>query len=378
MHEANSEKLCGVTYYDKKKALDGYTLLAPMWGKNTWLINMEGEIVNAWKFNKRPADFPYLLPNGNLIYPERLPIPKLLFTGGCGCDCLEVDWNNNLVWKYTDTEQHHVVRRLKNGNTLFLRIERVPKNMVKRIKGGIKGTEENGDIYGDSFREVTPDGDIVWEWNAFEHLDLDVFTICPLEERRDWTHANSCTELPNGDILTCFRNVDLLAIIDKNTGNIKWHWGKGIIKHPHMASYLANGNILCFDNGQHRQNCFMSYSRIVEVNPKTNKIVWQYTSERPASFYSAVISGAQRLPNGNTLITEGVKGRIFEVTKNKEVVWEYISPFFHTTGLDDFPGWHSWIHRAYRHPIDFSGFENRKMNPKDFKAFNLIYGLGAF
>ena len=154
-----------------------------------------------------------LLPNGNLMWIGRGP-EAFQEIGGCASELVEVDWDNNLVWKYSDAEQHHVVRRLKNGNTLFLRIEKIPRNMVKKIKGGIKGTEENGDIYGDSFREVTPDGDVVWEWKAFEHLDLDVFTICPLEERRDWTHANSCVELPNGDILTCFRNVDLLVIID--------------------------------------------------------------------------------------------------------------------------------------------------------------------
>ncbi|MCL5069721.1 MAG: aryl-sulfate sulfotransferase [Actinobacteria bacterium] len=378
MYKKDYAKSFGLTYYNEKKTYDGYTLFAPMWGNDTWLINMKGEIVHRWKFNKRPGDFPYLLSNGNLIYPERLPIPKLLFTGGCGCDCLEVDWDNNLVWKYTDTEQHHLVLRLRSGNTLFLRIEKVPSDIAKKIKGGIKGSEENGDIYGDSFREVTPDGNIVWEWKGYEHLDLDIFTICPLEERRDWTHANSCFELPNGDLLTCFRNVDLLVIIDKKTKEIKWHWGKGILSHQHMASYLDNGNILCFNNGQHRQNGSMSYSSIVEVNPKTYKIVWEYLDKRPTSFYSAVISGAQRLSNGNTLVTDGVKGRIFEITKNKEIVWEYVSPFFHTTGLDDFPGWHNWIHRAYRYPKDFNGFGDKEIDSQDCIELNLIYGPGAF
>jgi hypothetical protein len=184
--------------------------------------------------------------------------------------------------------------------------------------------------------------------------------------------------MPNGDILTCFRNVDQLLIVDRKTGDVKWHWGKGEIKHPHMATLLDNGNILCYDNGPHRENCRIDFSRAVEVDPDTKKIVWEYRDEIPSNLYSAVQAGAQRLPNGNTLITEACKGRIIEVTYDKEVVWEYVSPFFYSTGVEIIPGWHSWVHRAYRHAKDFSGFEDRKMDPEDYKEFNLIYGPGAF
>ena len=55
--------------------------------------------------------------------------------------------------------------------------------------------------------------------------------------------------------------------------------------------------------------------------------VWSYTAPKKSDFYSFFISGAQRLPNGNTLICEGSNGRIFEVTPAGEIVWEYINPF---------------------------------------------------
>lgn len=367
------KNLLGVTYHNKKKAFYGYTLFAPMWGKNAWLINMEGKIVHRWKFNARPGNYCYLLPNGNLIYPERLPETKPLFAGGRGCDCLEVDWENNLVWKYSDKKQHHVVYRLRNGNTIFLRVIRLPKKMVSKIKGGIPGTEDKGGIYTDTLREISSSGEIIWEWKAYEHLDTNIFTICPLEVRSDWNHINSIDELPNGDLLLSNRSVDSLLIIDKKTGKVKWHWGKGILKHMHMATYLENGNVLCFDNGPHRQNCFMSYSKVIEVNPIKNKVVWEYYDKTPTSFYSEVISGAQRLPNGNTLITDGSKGRIFEVTGEKEVVWEYHSPFFHKTGQPCFPGWFNSIHRSYRYAPDFIGLDRKKLDPKRYQEFNLIY-----
>ena len=103
------------------------------------------------------------------------------------------------------------------------------------------------------------------------------------------------------------------------------------------------GNILVFDNGGSagygsthatarygEENVKRDYSRVVEFNPVTLEIVWQYT---PASagfmiptmadgFYSSFVSSAQRLPNGNTLITQGAYGIMTEVTPQFETVWE--------------------------------------------------------
>jgi len=58
------------------------------------------------------------------------------------------------------------------------------------------------------------------------------------------------------------------------------------------------------------------------------------------------VSSAQRLPNGNTLITEGSDGRIFEVTRDHELVWEYISPYWGKRGLN-------MVYRAYRAPYSW-------------------------
>jgi hypothetical protein len=82
---------------------------------------------------------------------------------------------------------------------------------------------------------------------------------------------------------------------------------------------------LIFDNGHHSE-AGTSVSRIFEVDPKTNEIVWSY--EPGETFRSWHISGCQRLENGNTLITEGENGRIFEVTQAGEIVWEYNNPFY--------------------------------------------------
>jgi len=85
---------------------------------------------------------------------------------------------------------------------------------------------------------------------------------------------------------------------------------------------LPNGHIVIYGNGTRR-----GWSRIVEMDPLTNQVVWEYVGRPKESFFSGFISGAQRLPNDNTLICEGGKGRLFEVTSEKEIVWEFRSPY---------------------------------------------------
>jgi hypothetical protein len=85
-------------------------------------------------------------------------------------------------------------------------------------------------------------------------------------------------------------------------------------------------------------------SRVLEINPVTLELVWSYAAPR---FYGSNISGAQRLPNGDTLVTEGPSGRLFEVTKESQIVWEYIYPQF--SGAQS----SNSVYRSYRLPYDW-------------------------
>ena len=125
-----------------------------------------------------------------------------------------------------------------------------------------------------------------------------------------------------GNIVFSYRSVDIIGVIDRETGQIVWAWGPGELDGQHKPHMLPNGNILIYDNGTLR-----NYSRVLELNPLTEEIEWEYTADPKESFYSGYISGAQRLPNGNTLICEGGACHFFEVTPEKEVVWDYTSPF---------------------------------------------------
>jgi uncharacterized protein (UPF0248 family) len=139
-------------------------------------------------------------------------------------------------------------------------------------------------------------------------------------------------------------------MIERATGNIIWELGSPPLAQQHDPRPLPNGNVLIFDNGTHRPDHPATFSRVIEVDPRTSEIVWEYVDQSLFEFFSPYISGAQRLANGNTLICEGVHGRIFEVTRAGEVVWEYVSPyFFHEPGR---PGLNNWVFRAFRYTRD--------------------------
>jgi len=73
--------------------------------------------------------------------------------------------------------------------------------------------------------------------------------ICPLDRRHEWTHANTCAVLPDGNVLTSFRLLSTVAIIDRHSGAFVWKWGREELGHQHDPHLLPNGNVLLFDNG---------------------------------------------------------------------------------------------------------------------------------
>lgn len=95
---------------------------------------------------------------------------------------------------------------------------------------------------------------------------------------------------------------------------------------------MESGSILVFDNGNLRPGMSNPFSRAIEFDPKTMEVTWDYTDPTPISFFSPFMGGAERLWNGNTLICESAFGRLFEVTPDRTLVWEYVIPDF-----DEYP-----------------------------------------
>ncbi|MBM4269094.1 MAG: hypothetical protein FJ144_21215 [Deltaproteobacteria bacterium] len=168
----------------------------------------------------------------------------------------------------------------------------------------------------------------------------DVFHPNSIEVVR-WPHAESA----GTQVLLSFRDLDLLAVVDLDEPKVLWAWGAADLVGPHDPWLLPNGHVVVFDNGarQHDAGKGRSYSRIVEIDPATNRIVWQYTSEPRTDFFSSSRGGAQPLPNGNVLVTESTKGRVFEVTRGGEIVWDYWN-----TDFRESDGQRRTIYRMYR------------------------------
>ena len=322
----------GLTGLDPERACPGYTLYTPMLGDGTvYLLDLQGNEVHTWKLPHPPGLWGYLLPNGNLFYMaklrdetwERFPAWQV-FKGGL---LLEVDWQGRVVWEHRAHEQHHDARRTPSGGAIYLTVEPVPNEIATRVKGGIP-TPEHPDMWADRIIEIDAGGRTVWEWHAYEHLDPEQDIIAPTDLREEWSHGNTVVPLDGSRVLVSFRNISTVGIIDKRTGKFLWKLGWDMLAQQHDPSPLPNGNILIFNNGTRRRSHPLVFSEVIEVNPATNRVVWRYRDSPFYNFYSPYISGAQRLPNGNTLITEGNFGRMFEVTPERQVVWEYINPYF--------------------------------------------------
>ena len=319
----------GVTHYEPGRAQDGYTLFAPMYGRNVWLIDMWGTIVHRWPTENMPGNYGELLAGGNLLFAGRTMPPAIPEFAGNGGQIAEYGWDGEVVWEYRDPYLSHCFAPLSNGNLLVNKWRRVPAATARRVKGGQPGTERAGEMYGEAVQEIDRAGKVVWEWLTFEHLDPETDAIGPLHPRDRWTNLNALHEMPDGRVLMSFRCIDTIAIVDRASGNIDWRWGPGNIAGQHDPTWIEDGTVLVFDNGAHRRNTTIDYSRVVQVDPATDEIVWEYKENPVHDFSSFICSGAQRLANGNTLICECTKGRLFEVTHGGDVVWEFISPFYY-------------------------------------------------
>jgi hypothetical protein len=343
----------GTTIYLPEKCFNGFTIFSYEVGIPTArIIDMNGNIVN--EISPVRAARAKLLRNGNILTVSGMAWSSWRREG----DVREYDWNGNLVWSYKPLGRaHHDVERLENGNTLLIYQERMPRKYVDNIKK----TERRTTILSDVAIEVTPRKEIIWEWHGYEHLDIDWYN--PLVGI-DWMHTNTIRALPenrhydSGDkrfkprnVMISPRSLDTILIIDKESKDVVWSYKgeyNGGLQGQHDSHMVekglpGDGNILVFDNGSStiplKTLTHPGESYILEIDPITKKVVWKY--ENGQNFFSKFRSSVQRLPNGNTLICEADGRRIFEVTIEGNIVWEYTIPYSHRVG------------RAKRYPYNY-------------------------
>lgn len=348
------------------KTYDGYTLIVPNGPINSvsgdhsdeyaYLINMDKRVSHKWHFE---GGFKHaiLLDNGNLLCRTRAPrriLDSVVPIAGSSGSLVELDWEGNIVWQYHNSSIHHDFERLDNGNTLLLAWEPIPNQVTYNIQGGTPQLDDQMLMLGDKILEINQYGDIVWEWKSWEYLDFGYHRICPLENRIEWTHANSIQLMSDGNILLSFRNTNTLVIVSRADGSILWEWGYGELEHQHHPTEIEHGKIMLLDNRPHEGNG----ARIITIDIAHKKILSEYKGEPGNPFFAVHAGSVDQLPNGNLLICQGSEGKAFEIDGAGSILWEYTNPYFIPNQLREL---NNGLFRVHRYPSDHPLFENKKL-----------------
>jgi hypothetical protein len=337
----------GVVKYRPSRSYGGYNLYCSTLTSEVVLMDMTGTVVHTWAYpdvQARVWDYARMLDNGDVLVIRKFH------------DVIRLDWDSRLVWR-NEVKSHHEITVLPDS-TIYVIGREIHDHRRLRVRFP-------------AIVHLSVDGREIGRWSTFEHLDeikqkfdqrsfidtildsllaggVDPKTWEPLTahaesvkaeidvwpRRYDQFHMNTISIIPDtpvarsdprfreGNLLICFRNVNQIAVLDRDTKEILWVWGEGHLDWPHDPTMVESGNILVFDNGTRTRQ----YTRVIELNPLTEQIEWDYVGDPPETFYTPERGSSQRLPNGNTLICEGDRGRCFEITREGEIVWEWYNP----------------------------------------------------
>ena len=333
----------GVTVHDPERAFEGYTLYTSGDGPYARLINMEGETLYEWRRpysevwnvdsaikEPRPDNFVYMdearvLPNGDLL--------AIYIGAGAspwGQGLVKLNRDSEIVWSYLE-HTHHDFDLDDEGKIYVLTNEFI--NEPTEIFNQLAQPYLN-----DYLVVLSPDGEELKKIDLLKAaLGSDYAALMyavPYFGLKDPQHTNTvevitaerAAMLPfaeEGQIMLCFRDIGVIAILDVERETVVWAT-RGPWIGQHDPSVLDNGNMMLFDNLGNMQP--ENRSRVIEFNPRTMAIEWLYSGDAENPLESDIRGAAQRLPNGNTLIEESTAGRLIEVARNGEIVWEWVNP----------------------------------------------------
>lgn len=401
-----AEKAGTVEFFNEDKVSPGVILVNDASGNRVYLMNKgESEILNEWELPSGIGNDAELLENGNLLVALTDPDPAYNF-GGFGGRIAIISPSNKILWDYKYSDEinlaHHDLEMLPNGNILFIAWEkRLPTDLVL---AGYNGGDEY--IYAEKLIEINPNTkEIEWEWNSWDHLIQDAdpnakdFGVVSDKPERinlnykdylkegsyngDIFHANGLEYDEKKDVI--YLSVNFFSevwVIDHSTtiveaqsstggnfnrgGDLIYRFGnpaaynnvegERILFHNHHPNLVPeSNNILIFANGiplldPHSVVYELELPESFELKPDQNNelnVIWKFADP---DLFSSKVSGAQRLENGNTLITEGVSG-YWEVTKVGEVVWRFEGDGFF------------W--RGYHYQLGNPAIQNLNLNLED-------------
>ncbi len=340
-----------VSFIDKEKYdFNNYVII------EEFLFDKNGDIINYWS-KKRMIT---LLPNGDIIASSAKKIGRY-------------DWDDNIIWEKNITV-HHDTELTGHGTVLTVTKEvQIYQNRSVEFDVILELDLETGkEVYNYStwehFKEIK---------KYYEPIELDLDSshyIKPLEGvyhenypgDYDYFHLNSVSVIgenknnkdfrfKKGNWLINFREIDLTLILDEESKEIVWSYGPGEVQKQHNPLMLKNGDIIIYDNGEKGKR---NNTRIIEIDPITKEIVWEYDGD----FFAEIVGTAQRLENGNTMITHGTAANVFEITSEGEKVWEFWTPNQH----EKKPEPSSYVYRAESYPKEYVDSVVRKVKRDRF------------
>lgn len=323
----------GVTTYKLTETCDGLNYYVSGHGPEAFLIDMKGVVLQRWSYDYEKIEAPGKIESVDPLEKHscsRAWRRAFLFDNGDllalyeGYGLIKVDKFSRMLWFFPGRAHHDLF--VTDGGEIYVLTREA--RMIPRVNRTNPTLED--------FISVL-DGDGVEQkkvsvLEALEKSSAGEFAQGRWRKGGDVFHTNTVVLLDGslqdrhpafkaGNVLISIRNLHALAVVDMEKEEVVWA-ERGEWREQHEPVVMPNHNVLLFDN---MINGY--YSRVIEFEPFTEKVVWEYKGTPPASFYSRFCGSVQPLPNGNILITETGGGRALEVKYDtKETVWEFYNP----------------------------------------------------
>lgn len=334
----------GVTVHDPARVQDGVTLYTSGHEAAAYLISMDGEVLHEWRrpfstvWNEsapiaQPQPDSHVYFRKAMVYPngDLLAVYEGVGDTPYGYGLVKLDRNSEVIWTYWG-RTHHDIDIGPDGRIYAL--------VHELVNEPLQGFGNLASPRLDDFLVVlSPDGEELMKISL-------IHTVAASEYRHllhtvsayavaDPLHTNTVSLITEeaaarfpfgqaGQVLLSFRELGAVGVLDPEREQLVWAT-RGPWIGQHDSDILPNGNLLLLDNYGHYERP-EGRSRVIEFDPVTMAIVWEYAGSAEWPFESAIRSSQQRLANGNTLITESSGGRILEVTPEGDIVWQFVNP----------------------------------------------------
>jgi len=335
----------GVRIHVPEAASPGLNLYTSGHAPEAILMDMDGNVLHTWSyefddvwppesFEDRPGYFEVdywrraqLLDNGDLL---------AIFEG---FGLIKLDRDSNLLWSFPRDDAQSLLDEPGAHHDFFVDDEGLI-HVLTRYAHIVPRINPGWPILEDFITVLTPDGEVVESFSLLEAFERSRFStlLDGIAERGDIFHTNTieifdgsqvdrAPIFARGNALISLREIDVIAIVDTQEREVIWAIS-GIARKQHQPTLLDDGNMLLFDNYASDQR-----SSVIEFDPLTQQVVWEYPEDPAVAFFSATCGSNQRLANGDTLITETDRGRALEVDADGNIVWEFLNP--HRAGDND-------------------------------------------